>query len=242
MNTEERSARAAQRRAAKREMQRRNERTLSADEKAAISDRYWLETESVGAIAEFFELKSGRIAGCVAPIPAPRNCAKCGGVTAYHSRAQRTGESGVCTLCRHRDNAERCPCRDCRDAREEAGRLNREAAEQRITLERVAHWRERSSKDYIEWALRQLTPAQRLFLDGIKSTIDAGAPTVDYMRVAKASGQNPRFIGDWLAKLQRYGLVGFFGNYIEVNPALNGIKLLGPTSSSRRKTRQPTPS
>jgi hypothetical protein len=211
----------------------RTAKQLSPEERAEVSDRYWQETEPSTELMLKFNLSQGQLLKCVNPIPASEECGFCGGATEFRNRSQRADGSGTCVVCGHHDGSTRCHCASCAAVRHEHERQEKIEQAERLARRRREFWSSDTDAPYVRWALGRLTAAQRLYLDSLKRAILGPERLVHYEWVARAGGQDPRHVGRWLRVLERYRLIGFYDNVVDINPGLIHLDVLRPTKGQR---------
>ena len=78
-----------------------------ARSKAAEANRlYWESDVSVAEIAQRLELSRRALYAAIQPLPAGRNCERCGGQMTYENRSARAGEHAICLACEEPEQAE----------------------------------------------------------------------------------------------------------------------------------------
>jgi hypothetical protein len=71
-----------------------------ARSKAAEANRlYWESDVSVAEIAQRLELSRRALYAAIQPLPADRNCERCGGKMTYENRSARASDQAVCLAC-----------------------------------------------------------------------------------------------------------------------------------------------
>lgn len=201
---------------------------LTAEERAELSELYWDDSNSVAELAVKFEVKPERLSTLVVPLPAGGLCRLCIGPTEYRSRTQRTKTTGVCAICNHREDPASCPCARCKADREELRQRDEAERWAQLAARRREYWADHTDEAYLKWALAQLTPAQRRYLDGVKQVILGPGRTVNWQWIAADLGLEPRHVARWIRVLEHYRVIGFFDNVVSLNPGLQQMRILGP--------------
>lgn len=127
-----------------------------------------------------------------------------------------------------------------RRRKEEKEERERQEAERQAVL-REEFWRDKKvSEGYVRWAVSQLTPAQRLFLDSVKRQ-DFRRPVrhMNWSWVARSAGQQPWHADRWVSVLERYELIGHYDRFVDLNPGLKGVEVLGPLTRQGRNDPEP---
>lgn len=135
---------------------------------AELRRRYWETNDTIASIERAFKVPPNKVhSAFITPLPAGRQCVLCGAATAWPSRSGKKKDDDVCTSCGHHRIVDGCTCEPCSERR----RIRLEAEEAaRLTRVQVAWdlWEmEYGDQEYVEWALTQLTPPQRLFLSAV---------------------------------------------------------------------------
>ena len=139
--------------------------TFTAEELAEISERYRAEIEPVEELAGQYGLTILQVPARVAPQLSTGSCERCGGVVQYRTRGQRASGQVACVECRHRNGMKKCPCRTCEHDRTAWQRRQAEEHRQELQTHFADFWNGYESEEHFRWAIGQLNPAQRLYLD-----------------------------------------------------------------------------
>jgi hypothetical protein len=71
-----------------------------ARSKASEANRlYWESDVSVAEIAQRLELSRRALYAAIQPLPAGRNCERCGGQMTYENRSARASDQAICLAC-----------------------------------------------------------------------------------------------------------------------------------------------
>lgn len=213
---------------------------LTAEQAAALSERYWGTKDDRNRIARAFGIHVNSLLKYMAPVAAPGHCSICEGGLEYWNRTQRNAEDSVCVACGHHQNSDRCACPPCKAQREAAQLLqderNRVATEEqdRQRAAAVARWEAQYATDeYVTQALRLLTPPQRLFLDGIVEAFAEGRCYFHWDQIARDCGVSPNRAPDWVNRFLRCKLLYRLDGEVGINQALYNTDILVPTGRRR---------
>ena len=78
-----------------------------ARSKAAEANRlYWESDVSVAEIAQRLELSRRALYAAIQPLPAERDCERCGGPMTYENRSARTSDQAICLACEEPEQVE----------------------------------------------------------------------------------------------------------------------------------------
>lgn len=173
-----------------------------------LVQRYWHSTEPRNAIEAAFGLHSTEFSKLVPRLPTGSACPHCGGTMAWRSRQARDRNEAGCNRCGHSTDHCNCPlCIEERDREE----VRRQQQARSVWLD------EYGGRDYVEWAVRQLSPPQRLFLDAIRKGWGG------YLRwdlLAQSAGLQARWIEPALQRFKALGILFDDGAMWHLHPDL----------------------